>query len=96
MLGIYFLRESGSRKDQQQRIRASRLRNEASSGVRIVFCFTMLFKIRNTIHRDSCQFLNIHHHASLRAVARQNSGLCLAKIAIYLQISQMRDEPNLR
>ena len=27
---------------QQQRIRASRLRNETASGVRIVFCFTIV------------------------------------------------------
>jgi len=33
---------------QQQRIRASRFRNEEPSGVRIVFCFTMLFKTRIT------------------------------------------------
>lgn len=40
----------GGKKEvgQQQRIRASRFRNEAPSGVRIVFCFTMLFKTRIT------------------------------------------------
>jgi hypothetical protein len=35
--------------NQQQRIRVSRLRNEAPSGVRIVFCVTMLFRIRTII-----------------------------------------------
>ena len=34
---------------QQQRIRASRFRNEAPSGVRIGFCITMLFRIRTII-----------------------------------------------
>ena len=45
-----------SSEGQQQRIRASRRRDEASSGVRIVFCFTMLFKIRSTTPGNRCQF----------------------------------------
>ena len=34
--------EGGGGGNQQQRIRTSRLENEAPSGIRIVFCFTML------------------------------------------------------
>jgi hypothetical protein len=45
MPGELAVEKGGSSESQQQRIRASRLRNEAASGVRIVFCFTMLLTV---------------------------------------------------
>jgi len=59
------------KEGQQQRIRPSRLENEAASGVRILFCISMLCNVRIIAPEIRCQprpWMHVHFTMNLRAI----------------------------